>query len=54
MKKQITFGIVAVVLGAWAILPDPLPIFIDDVVAALGCAASLLGMIIAFAKKNFA
>ena len=39
---RILFGIIAVVLGIWLILPDPLPIVADDVLAALGSAAAVL------------
>ena len=39
---RILFGIIAVVLGIWLILPDPLPIVADDILAALGSAAAVL------------
>ena len=52
MKKRIALGIVAVVLGAWAILPDPIPVAIDDVIAGLGSAASILAVLVSIFKKK--
>ena len=34
--------VIAVLLGVWVILPDPVPAVVDDVLAALGCAAAIL------------
>ncbi len=45
MKNRITLLIVAVILGAWCILPDPVPFVVDDIVAGLGSAASLIKLI---------
>ena len=42
MIIRILYGIIAVVLGIWLILPDPLPIIVDDILAALGGAAAVL------------
>lgn len=39
---RILLIVIAVLLGIWVILPDPLPVFFDDILAALGCAAALL------------
>ena len=47
-KNRLTMFVVALVLGAWAILPDPLLIGVDDVVAALGSAAALIKLIHSF------
>jgi len=52
MKNRITKLIVAIVLAAWAILPDPLPFVVDDVIAGIGSAATLLSLIVSFFKKN--
>ena len=41
MKNRLTMLVVATVLGAWWLLPDPLLIGVDDIVAALGSAAAL-------------
>ncbi len=34
--------ITAVVLGLWFILPDPLPVVVDDILTAAGSAAAVL------------
>jgi|GEM_PF-3415978 len=52
MKKRITLGIVSVVLALWTILPDPLPILIDDIISGIGSAASLLTLIVSFIKNQ--
>ena len=52
MKKKITLGIVALVLGAWAVLPDPVPVAIDDVIAGLGSAASILALLVSVFRKK--
>ena len=52
MKKKIALGIVAVVLGAWVILPDPVPVAIDDVIAGLGSAASILAILVSVFRKK--
>ena len=52
MKKRITLGIVALVLGAWAILPDPAPFVVDDVIAGIGGSIALLKLIGSFMNKN--
>ena len=52
MKKRIALGIVAIVLGAWAILPDPIPVAIDDVIAGLGSAASILAILVSIFRKK--
>ncbi len=52
MKKRITLGIVALVLGAWAILPDPVPFVVDDVIAGIGGSIALLKLIGSFMNKN--
>ena len=40
MKNSTIYLIGAVILGAWFILPDPIPLVADDVLAALGGAAA--------------
>ncbi len=52
MKKRIALGIVAIVLGLWAVLPDPVPVVIDDVIAGLGSAASILAVIVSVFRKK--
>ncbi len=42
MKKRFLWGILAGILFAYVILPDPLPVIADDVLAAAGGAASAL------------
>ena len=42
MRSRTLYGVIAVVLGLWLILPDPLPIVADDILAALGSAAAVL------------
>ena len=42
MKKRFLWGILAGILFAYVILPDPLPVIADDVLAAVGGAASAL------------
>lgn len=51
MRRRITWGIVAFVLGAYAILPDPFPIVIDDIIAGLGSASIILKIVM---QKNMA
>ncbi len=41
-NNRIFFIVIAVVLGVWAIVPDPVPFVIDDVAAGIGCAASII------------
>lgn len=52
MKKKLTIGIVAVVLALWAVFPDPVPLFIDDAIAALSAAAAILKLIVSFFKNQ--
>ena len=52
MKMRIALGIVALVLGLWAVLPDPVPVAIDDVIAGLGSAASILAVLVSVFKKK--
>ena len=42
MKNSTIFLIGAVILGAWFILPDPVPLVADDILAALGSAAAVM------------
>ena len=42
MKNSTLWLIGAVILGAWFILPDPVPLVADDVLAALGSAAAVI------------
>lgn len=42
MKTRTAYIIAAAVLGAWLILPDPLPVVADDILAGLGSAAAVL------------
>ena len=42
----------ALVLGLWAVLPDPVPVAIDDVIAGLGSAASILAILVSVFKKK--
>ena len=42
MKERTLYIILAIILGAWVILPDPLPVIADDILAALGGAAAVL------------
>ena len=41
-QKKLMLGIAGVILLAWVLLPDPLPIAIDDIIAALAGSVSLL------------
>ncbi len=50
--KLIALVIVAVVLALWVILPDPVPILVDDIIAALGSAGSVLGVIKTIITNN--
>ena len=52
MKQKLTLGIVAAVLLLWVVLPDPLPVAIDDIIAALAAAAAILKMIVPLFKKQ--
>ena len=52
MKNRIALGVVAVVLGAWAIFPDPFPIVIDDILAGLGSAIAILKLVVSFVRKG--
>ncbi len=52
MKKRIALGIVGIVLALWAILPDPIPVAIDDVIAGIGSAASVLALIVSVFRKK--
>ncbi len=52
MKNRVALLIVAVALGAWCVLPDPLFIGIDDVVAGLGSAAAMLKLIHSFIQTS--
>ena len=45
MKSRLTLGIVAAALFFYVVSPDPFPVVIDDVIAALGSAAAILAMI---------
>ena len=54
MKNRVALGIVAVVLGAWVIFPDPLPIVIDDIIAGVAMGATLLKLIVSFLRKESA
>lgn len=42
MKERTLYIILAAVLGIWVILPDPLPVVADDVLAAIGGAAAAI------------
>ena len=42
MKDSMICLIGAIVLGAWFILPDPVPLVVDDILAALGGAAAVV------------
>ena len=42
MKTRTLYLIIAAVLGAWLILPDPVPLVVDDILAGLGSAAAVL------------
>jgi len=54
MKNRLTMLIVALVCGAWVILPDALPIVIDDIVAALIGSAAILKFIKSGGAKSAA
>jgi hypothetical protein len=45
MKKRIAIGVAAAILLLWVVLPDPMPIVIDDIIAALGSAAAVLKLL---------
>ena len=45
MKNRTTLLIVAIVCGAWVVMPDPCPIVIDDIIAALIGSATILKLI---------
>ena len=42
MKERTLYIILAAVLGAWVILPDPVPLVADDILAAAGSAAAAI------------
>ena len=42
MKERTLYIILAAVLGAWVILPDPVPVVVDDILAAVGSAAAAI------------
>ena len=42
MNGRTFYIILAVVLGIWVVLPDPVPVVVDDILAALGSAAAVL------------
>lgn len=42
MKDSMICLIGAVILGIWFILPDPVPLVVDDILAALGSAAAVI------------
>ena len=42
VKERTLYIILAVVLGAWVILPDPVPVVVDDILAAVGSAAAAI------------
>ena len=52
MKNRIAFFIVGVVLVAWCILPDPMPVLFDDIIAGIGGAAALLKFIHSSLQTN--
>jgi hypothetical protein len=52
MRNRVALGIVAAVLGAWVILPDPLPIVIDDIIAGIALGATLLKLIVSYLRKE--
>ena len=45
MKNRVAIGIAAAILLLWVVLPDPMPIVIDDIIAALGSAAAVLKLL---------
>ena len=45
MKNRVVIGIAAAILLLWVVLPDPMPIVIDDIIAALGSAAAVLKLL---------
>ena len=52
MKTKVTLAIVAAVLILWVIFPDPVVLVIDDIVAGIAAAATLLALIVSFVNKN--
>ena len=40
MKDSTVWLIGTIILGLWFVLPDPVPLVADDVLAALGAAAA--------------
>ena len=52
MVKRITLAIVGIVCLLWTFLPDPVPFVIDDVIAALGGAGSILAFIKSFSSDD--
>ncbi len=42
MKEHTLYILLAVVLGIWVVLPDPVPVVVDDILAALGSAAAVM------------
>ncbi|MGX8698570.1 MAG: hypothetical protein ACSW8F_01395 [bacterium] len=51
MKKIISSIIFSVIAFVWAISPDPFPVFIDDVIAALAGVISLIQALREVVKK---
>lgn len=55
MKNRVALGIIAVILAAWAALPDPLPLlWIDDAIAVFGMIAAILKLIRSFFREESA
>lgn len=52
MVKRIILAIVGIVCLLWTFLPDPVPFVIDDVIAALGGAGSILAFIKSFSSDD--
>ena len=52
MRNRVALRIVAAVLGAWVILPDPLPIVIDDIIAGIALGATLLKLIVSYLREE--
>ena len=45
MKNRNILLIAAIVCGAWVLLPDPLPVAVDDIIAGILCGLGVYKLI---------
>ncbi|MBR4223980.1 MAG: hypothetical protein IKR73_04135 [Oscillospiraceae bacterium] len=51
-RTRVALVVISVICALWAILPDPVPVAIDDIIAGLGSVISVLTVASSFIKKN--